>query len=138
MEDELQKLPGVRDAVSGYQGGRTVNPTYEQVCEGTTGHAETVRVTFDPAQVTYEGLLKWYFDRYGAAPRGRRADAESQYRAAVFAADEAQLARIERYVAARYEGREGEVATQIALGGPFHEAEEHHQNYEAKHRARRR
>ena len=78
-------------------------------------------------------LLKWYFDRYGAAPTGRRADLESQYRGAVFAADQAQLEELNAYVAARYEGRE--IGIQIALGGPFYEAEEHHQNYYAKHRS---
>jgi methionine-S-sulfoxide reductase len=136
VEAELQRLPGVLDAVSGYQGGHTLDPTYEKVCEGGTGHAETVRVKFDDARVTYGQLLKGYFDRYGADPGGRRGDPGSQYRGAVFAADEAQLAEAKAYVARRFEGRE--VGTEIELGGPFHEAEERHQNYEEKQKKRRR
>jgi peptide methionine sulfoxide reductase msrA/msrB len=127
VEHELAKLPGVEDAVSGYQGGHTVNPTYEDVCAGDTGHAETVRVTFDPAKISYRELLKWYFDRFGA----RGSDRKSQYRGAIFAANEQQLAEARAYAAERFAGEE--IGTQIAPGGPFYEAEEHHQNYCAKH-----
>ena len=134
VEAELQRVPGVLDAVSGYQGGHTTDPTYEKVCEGSTGHAETVRVKFDDERVTYGQLLKWYFDRYGADPGGRRLDRQSQYRAAVFGADEAQLAEAKAYLAERYEGRE--VGTEVKLGGTFHQAEEHHQDHEEKRKAR--
>ncbi len=68
VEDQLQKIPGVIDAASGYQGGHTVDPTYHSVCGGKTGHAETVRVTFDPSRVTYAQLLEWFFNRYGVSP----------------------------------------------------------------------
>lgn len=128
VEDALAKLPGVEDAVSGYQGGSTVNPTYESVCAGDTGHAETVRVTFDPDRITYSELLRWYFDHFGA----RETDRKSQYRGAIFAADEEQLALATSYAAERYAGRE--MGTQIALAGPFYEAEARHQDYYAKHR----
>jgi methionine-S-sulfoxide reductase len=134
VEAEMQEIPGVLDAVSGYQGGRSADPTYEKVCEGGTGHAETVRVTFDGTEVTYAQLLEWYFDRYGADPGGRRGDRESQYRGAVFAEDEGQLAEAKAYVAERFAGRE--VGTEIKLGGPFHRAEERHQDYEAKRKRR--
>lgn len=135
VEDQLQKIPGVVDAVSGYQGGRTAHPTYETVCDGKTGHAETVRVTFDPSRVTYPELLAWYFNRYGASQtNGARPDHENQYRSAVFAADDAQLAQAKAFIEKRFEGRE--IATQVTIGGPFYEAEEHHQNYHAKHRRR--
>lgn len=132
VEDELQKVPGVIDAVSGYQGGRTENPTYETVCDGGTGHAETVRVTFDPARVTYAALLEWYFVRYGATAAQRTPpDQESQYRAAVFAADDTQLAEARAFITGRFGDRA--IGTQVAKGGRFYEAEEHHQNYHAKH-----
>lgn len=131
VEDQLQKIPGVIDAVSGYQGGRTVDPTYHTVCGGKTGHAETVRVTFDPSRVTYAQLLEWFFNRYGAAPtNGARLDTESQYRKAVFAVDDAQFVQAKAFLEKRLEGRE--IATQVTMGGTFYEAEEHHQNYHAK------
>ncbi len=132
VEDQLQKVPGVLDAVSGYQGGRTENPTYEAVCDGKTGHAETVRVTFDPSRINYPQLLEWFFNRYGAPPtNGARSDTESQYRSAVFAANDPQLAQAKAFLAKRFEDRE--IATQVTKGGPFYEAEEHHQNYHSKH-----
>jgi methionine-S-sulfoxide reductase len=128
VEAALAELPGVEDAVSGYQGGHTVNPSYEDVCGGDTGHAETVRVTFDPSKISYRELLKWYFDHFGA----RGTDRKSQYRGAIFAADEAQLAEATAYATERY--ARAEMGTQIVLAGRFYEAEERHQNYYAKHR----
>lgn len=133
VEDQLQKLPGVIDAVSGYQGGRTENPTYETVCDGGTGHAETVRVTFDPSVVSYRDLLAWFFGRYGAPQtNGAAPNHESQYRSAVFAADDAQLEQLHGFIAERFEGRK--IGTQMTAAGPFYVAEERHQNYYAKHR----
>lgn len=123
----------MRDAVSGYQGGHTVNPTYEQVCAGQTGHAETVRVTFDESKISYQQLLKWFYDYFGPSPR--QSDLDSQYRAAIFAADAEQLAAAKAYAAERYADRE--MGTQIRLGGPFYEAEDYHQDYNAKQRAAR-
>lgn len=133
VEDAVAKLPGVRDAVSGYQGGHSVDPTYEAVCAGNTGHAETVRITFEPSQITYRQLLKWYFDRFGPSPSDT--DPEGQYRGAIFASDEEQLAEANAYAGERYAGRE--MGTQIRLGGPFYEAEEYHQDYVARQRAGR-
>jgi len=137
VEDRFQKTPGVIDAASGYQGGEADDPTYKAVCAGGTGHAEAVRVIFDPARVSYRELLEVFFDLHDPTQRDRQGpDVGSQYRSAIFAADDAQLAEAKQFVAAlEQSGRFGKrpIVTQIAPAGPFHEAEERHQNYNAKH-----
>jgi peptide methionine sulfoxide reductase msrA/msrB len=140
VEDRFQQVPGVIDAVSGYQGGKTKNPTYEEVCAKGTGHAEVVRVTFDPARVAYADLLKWFFKFHDPTQLNRQGpDVGDQYRSAIFATDEAQLAAARKFIAEqqkseRYKGRK--VVTQVAPladAGPFYPAEEYHQDYHAKH-----
>ena len=137
VEDRFQNVPGVIDAVSGYMGGTTLNPTYKQVCSGTTGHAETVRVTYDPNRVSCRQLLEWFFKFHDPTQLDRQGpDVGSQYRSAVFAADKEQLERARAYVeelqkSERFRGRK--IVTQVKLAGPFYEAEEYHQDYHAKH-----
>lgn len=137
IEDRFQQVPGVADAVSGYQGGKAVNPTYKQVCSGRTGHAETVRVTFDPAQVTYRRLLEWFFKFHDPTQLNRQGpDVGSQYRSAIFAADDEQLKEAKAFIeeqAAKDRFRGKRIATTIEPAGPFYEAEEYHQDYHAKH-----
>lgn len=137
VEDRFQQVPGVIDAVSGYQGGHTQDPTYKQVCSGTTGHAETVRVRYDPRRVSYRDLLEQFFKLHDPTQRNRQGpDVGTQYRSAIFAADEEQMKQARKYVeelheAKRFDGRP--IATQIDKAGPFYEAEEYHQDYHAKH-----
>lgn len=140
VEDHLQQVPGVIDAVSGYMGGRVDNPTYKQVCTTDTGHAETVRVVYDPARVSYRDLLGWFFKIHDPTQLNRQGpDYGTQYRSAIFAADEEQLREARAFVeeqgtADRFKGRK--IVTQIvpaAEAGKFYEAEEYHQDYHAKH-----
>jgi len=137
VEDRFQQTPGVIDGASGYMGGSTENPTYREVCSGSTGHAETVRVIFDPRQVSYDDLLALFFEMHDPTQRDRQGpDVGSQYRSAIFTTSDDQLARaraaIERLEAeGRFGGRP--IVTQIQPAGVFYEAEEYHQDYNARH-----
>jgi peptide methionine sulfoxide reductase msrA/msrB len=138
VEDRFQQVPGVIDAVSGYMGGRTKNPTYKEVCSDTTGHAETVKVVFDPARVSYNELLTWFFKLHDPTQVNRQGpDIGESYRSAVFAADAAQLEQAKKFVeeqsrTERFKVRK--IATQLVPPGPeFYEAEEYHQDYHLKH-----
>lgn len=137
VEDGFQRLAGVVDAVSGYQGGHTENPRYEDVCGGMTGHAETVRVTFDPTRVTYLELLNHFFKSSKPTLFTLGGQGISQYRAAIFTTDDTQRAQIEAFIAAQQPSGLSATPT-VAIGvspaGTFYEAEEHHQNYYSKHR----
>lgn len=137
IEDRFQQVPGVIDAVSGYQGGHVTNPDYKQVCNGSSGHAETVRVTFDPELVSYPKLLDWFFTFHNPTEKNRQGpDIGSQYRSAIFAADDKQLDAAKAFIqeqrgSARFRGHK--IATVIERAGQFFEAEEYHQDYHAKH-----
>jgi len=137
IEDKFQQVPGVLDAVSGYQGGTAPDPTYRQVCGGDTGHAETVRVTFDPSRVSYRELLDWFFKFHDPTQKNRQGpDVGSQYRSAIFAVDEEQLTQAKAFISEqassdRFGGRA--IATGVEPAGKFYEAEEYHQDYNAKH-----
>jgi peptide methionine sulfoxide reductase msrA/msrB len=138
VEDVLQQIPGVLAAHSGYMGGSKEAPTYKQVCTGTTGHAETVEVVFDPARVSYRKLLEFFFLNHDPTTLNRQGpDVGDQYRSAVFAADEAQRTEAQAYVAElaktpRFDKRK--IVTQIVAPGPrFWVAEEYHQDYHLKH-----
>jgi peptide methionine sulfoxide reductase msrA/msrB len=138
VEDVFEQIDGVIDAASGYMGGTVDHPTYAQVCEGTTGHAETVRVVFDPARVGYEQLLKVFFDNHDPTQLDRQGpDHGTNYRSAVFAANADQKKTAEKYVQTlsgtpRFQGRK--IVTQIVSPGPkFWAAEEYHQDYHRKH-----
>src|SRR5262245_50102004 len=138
VEDVFQQIPGVLDAVSGYMGGTSSKPSYKEVCGDATGHAETVKVVFDPSRVTYLELLKFFFANHDATTPNRQGpDYGSQYRSAVFASDAAQLEAARKFVAElgqapKYAGRK--IVTEIVAPGPtFWPAEEYHQDYHAKH-----
>ena len=137
VEDRFQQVAGVIDAVSGYMGGKTPDPSYKQVCSGATGHAETVRVTFDPAQTTYEKLLERFFKFHDPTQLNRQGpDVGSQYRSAIYAADDQQQKQASQYIdelqkTDRFSDRK--IVTQVESAGPFCEAEEYHQDYHAKH-----
>jgi len=137
IEDRFQKVPGVIDAVSGYMGGATPDPTYKQVCSGQTNHAETVRILYDPRRVSYRQLLEWFFKFHDPTQLNRQGpDVGTQYRSAIFADNKEQLEQGRAYVtelenSERFRGRK--IVTQIEPAGTFHEAEAHHQDYYAKH-----
>lgn len=137
IEDRFQQVPGVIDAASGYQGGTTTRPTYEQVCSGATGHAETVRVTFDPKRVTYRELLERFFRFHDPTQLNRQGpDWGPQYRSAIFAANDEQLKLAKAYIAElsrsdRFRGRK--IVTTVQPAGPFYEAEAYHQDYHVRH-----
>jgi peptide-methionine (S)-S-oxide reductase len=99
VEARFREVPGVIDAVSGYMGGHTSNPTYRQVCAGDTGHAETVQLTFDDTEVSFETLLDVFFDMHNPTTRNRQGpDVGTQYRSAVFWHDAEQKEATERRI----------------------------------------
>lgn len=131
------KLPGVYATAVGYAGGATPNPTYREVCTGRTGHAEVVRVVFDPAKVSYADLLKVFWESHDPTQGMRQGnDVGTQYRSAVYTQGEAQRrlaeASREAYQAALAARGGGEITTEIRAAPPFYYAEEYHQQYLAK------
>jgi peptide-methionine (S)-S-oxide reductase len=139
VEQRFSEVPGVLSSEVGYTGGTTAHPTYEQVCSHTTGHAEAVRLEYDPEQVTYEHLLEVFFAMHDPTTPDRQGpDVGSQYRSAVFFHDLAQE-RAARDAVARLaaEGRYTDpIVTEIAPAPEFWRAEEYHQRY-LKRRGRR-
>jgi peptide-methionine (S)-S-oxide reductase len=133
-EKTFWQVPGVYTTAVGYEGGFTPNPTYEEVCTGQTGHAETVRVVFDPAQVSYEQLLKVFWESHDPTQGMRQGnDIGTQYRSVIFCHGQEQRAAAERS-AAEYgkklaEHGYGQITTQIVAAGEFYFAEEYHQQY---------
>ena len=136
VEHLLSQVPGVIDAVSGYTGGEVPNPSYEQVCTGSTGHAEAVRVTFDPDRVSYEQLTRLFFEIHDPTQLDRQGpDVGSQYRSAVFYLDEKQRRTAEKLIV-ELRANGYEVVTQLTAAAEFYPAEDYHQDYLAKHPSR--
>lgn len=128
------KIPGVVSTSVGYAGGYTLNPTYEEVCSGRTGHAEVVRVVFDPGRVSYDTLLKAFWERHDPTQGLRQGnDIGSQYRSVIFCTDETQLAAAQASRARYQEGlaaaRLGAITTEICPAPVFFYAEDYHQQY---------
>ncbi|MFC6989567.1 peptide-methionine (S)-S-oxide reductase MsrA [Haloplanus sp. GCM10025708] len=129
-EAAMKELEGVRSVTAGYAGGETEDPTYREVCSGTTGHAEVVQVAFDPEEITYEELLEVFFATHDPTQLNRQGpDVGSQYRSVVLYHDEEQKRQTEAYVEALESEYEDEVVTEIAELETFYPAEEHHQDY---------
>ena len=130
IEAVFERLDGVRSVVSGYAGGRVAHPTYEQVCSGTTGHAEVARITFDPAVVSYEDLLALFWKAHDPTTMNRQgADVGEQYRSVIFYHDEKQRAAAEesrRNAASQFSTP---IVTKIEPLREFYEAEDYHQDY---------
>ncbi len=130
IEAAYKQIDGVQAAVSGYMGGTVANPTYEQICEGTTGHAEVVQVVYDPKKITTEKLLSWFFDLHDPTTLNRQgADVGTQYRSAVFYHTDAQKVVAEASKKALGEKLEDPVVTEITKAGTFYPAEKYHQDY---------
>ncbi len=128
------RTPGVYSTAVGYAGGHTPNPTYEEVCSGLTGHTEAVLVVYDPDRVSYETLLKVFWENHDPTQGLRQGnDVGSQYRSAVYTADGEQdaVARASReaFQKALHGAGHGEITTEIASAGPFYYAEDYHQQY---------
>ena len=132
VEELFRNTKGVTAATSGYAGGTTENPTYEEVCRHSTGHAEVVEVEFDPAQVSYEQLLDIFWSNHDPTTRDRQGpDIGSQYRSVVFYhSPEQKAAAEESKNALTKSGRfKREIVTQIEPASKFFRAEEYHQGY---------
>ncbi|HEY2630361.1 MAG TPA: peptide-methionine (S)-S-oxide reductase MsrA [Usitatibacter sp.] len=139
MEPPFDNTPGVEATISGYTGGRTVNPTYEEVSSGSTGHAESVEVVYDPKVVTYEKLLDVYWHNVDPTVKDRQfCDTGTQYRTAIFYTDEAQRKAAEGSKLALDKAKpfKEPIVTQIVMAGAFYPAEEYHQDYYKKNPVR--
>ncbi|MBN8919401.1 MAG: peptide-methionine (S)-S-oxide reductase MsrA [Rhizobiales bacterium] len=133
VESDFDKVKGVVSTTSGYTGGHVANPTYQQVSAGGTGHAEAVKVVYDPAQVSYAELLRVFWRTIDPLAKDRQfCDAGDQYRTAIFVAnaDERRAAEATKAEVAKRFGQP--VATQIVDAGTFYPAEDYHQDYYLK------
>ena len=137
MEPPFDKLDGVVSTTSGYTGGRTLNPTYEQVSTGKTGHTEAVEVLYDPRKVTYSQLLDVFWRNIDPLTANAQfCDTGSQYRAGIFAHDETQRRLAEETKRAVAERLGKPVVTEIAAAARFWPAEDYHQDYDKKNPVR--
>ena len=136
-ERKFWQTDGVYSTAAGYAGGHTPNPTYDEVCSGRTGHTEAVQVVFDPAKVTYEQLLKLFWEAHDPTQGFRQGnDRGTQYRSAVYATTPEQRDAAQRsrgaYAEVLQRSGYGDITTEIADAGPFYYAEDYHQQYLAK------
>ena len=128
------QIPGVYSTSVGYAGGHTPNPTYEETCSGMTGHAEVVQVVYDPAKVTYEALLKAFWENHDPTQGMRQGnDVGTQYRSAIYTTTDAQLrtaqASRDAFAPVVRQAKLGEITTEIAPAGTYYFAEDYHQQY---------
>lgn len=137
VEEAFDKVDGVLTTTSGYIGGHTVRPTYEQVSSGGTGHTEAVEITYDPSRVSYESLLQTFWHNVDPLDAGGQfCDRGSQYRSGIFyhSAEQKQQAEASKVRVATQLGKP--VATEIVPAGPFYAAEAYHQGYHEKNPVR--
>ncbi len=137
LEAVFEELRGVKEVVSGYSGGTVPDPTYEQVCTGTTGHAEVVGVTFDPAVVSFREVLEVYFSVHDPTTLNRQgADVGTQYRSAIFYHSPEQKRVAEEVIAELEEAGvwEDAIVTEVTPSGAFYDAEGYHQEYFRRNR----
>jgi len=135
VEAAFERVRGVEATVSGYAGGHTEDPTYQQVCAGTTGHAEVVQVAYDPDAISYEELLEVFFTIHDPTTEDRQGpDVGSQYRSAVYYHDEEQRQALEEYIEhLEATGEYDAVVTEVAPLDTFYRAEAKHQDYYETH-----
>jgi peptide-methionine (S)-S-oxide reductase len=130
LEAVFEKVKGVEDVVSGYAGGKVDKPTYKQICGGDTGHAEVVRITYDPGTVSLEDLLEIFWQAHDPTTLNRQgADAGTQYRSVLFYRNEKEKAVMEASKAAAKKDFAEPIVTEIAPLPVFYEAEDYHQDY---------
>jgi len=129
-EAVFAEIPGVLAVTSGYMGGHVAKPTYEQICEGDTGHAEVTRIVYDPAKAPLGKLLDTFWKAHDPTTLNRQgADVGTQYRSAIFYETEAQREAAEKSKAAAQASLPQPIVTEIAKAGPFYPAEQYHQEY---------
>jgi peptide-methionine (S)-S-oxide reductase len=130
IEAVFEQLEGVKSVTSGYAGGHTQNPTYEEVCTGATGHAEVAQIEFDPDKVSYERLLEVFWEAHDPTTLNRQgADAGTQYRSAIFYHSEAQKLAAEKSLKAAQAHFTSRIVTEIVPLTKFYKAENYHQDY---------
>jgi peptide-methionine (S)-S-oxide reductase len=130
VEAAFRELDGVVDTAVGYEGGHVDNPTYEQVCTGTTGHVEVTQVTFDPSTIGYEDLVSKYFEIHDPTQLNRQGpDVGWQYRSVVFAHSDEQAEIARRVIERTQERFRDPIVTEIESAAPFWRAEDYHQCY---------
>jgi peptide-methionine (S)-S-oxide reductase len=133
VEAVFETEPGVSSVLSGYAGGEKSDPTYEEVCRGTTGHAEVIQITFDPAVVSIETLLNLFWDAHDPTTLNRQgADRGTQYRSIILYEDGAQRTAAEKSKAAAQAKFDDPIVTEIVPMSRFYEAEKYHQDYFSK------
>ena len=132
VEEEFRRVEGVTATAVGYSGGATDSPTYEEVCTGTTGHAEIVQVDYDPARASYEKLLELFWDSHDpTTPNRQGPDVGTQYRSAIFyhSVDQQSAAEASKRMQEQSGRFNSPIVTEIEPAGPFQRAEEYHQRY---------
>lgn len=130
VEAAYNQIEGVYSAISGYMGGKNENPTYEQICTGSTGHAEVVRVVFDPVKIEFEKVLAWFWDLHDPTQLNRQGnDIGTQYRSAIFFENEDQRSVAELSKQAAQENFDRPIVTEIVPAQVFYPAEKYHQEY---------
>ncbi len=133
VQTYFDQVPGVTSTVVGYTGGHTENPTYEQVCTHTTGHAEAIEIVFDPEKVTYETLVRQFFRMHDPTQMNRQGpDIGDSYRSAIFYFDNEQKQTAERVMHDCQSDFDNPIVTQVTPVGPFYPAEEYHQKFTEK------
>ncbi|CAM3928089.1 peptide-methionine (S)-S-oxide reductase MsrA [Flavobacterium cucumis] len=126
------EVKGVEKVVSGYIGGKTINPTYKEICTGETGHAEAIQITFNPNEVAYEDLLEIFFGTHDPTTLNRQgADVGTQYRSEIFYHSEAQKTKADNYIQLLEKEKlyEKKIVTKVSSATVFYPAEDYHQNY---------
>ena len=138
VQSAFEKLKGVKETTVGYMGGTTTNPTYEQVCSNTTGHAEVVIIKYDPKIISYHELLKTFFKIHDPTQKNRQGpDIGSQYRSVIFYYNEEQKTIAQNMIkeldsSGQYKK---EITTELTKASPFYKAEEYHQHYLKKNKS---
>jgi peptide-methionine (S)-S-oxide reductase len=131
-EAKFQQLKGVKKVVSGFSGGTVANPTYKEVCTGTTGHAEACNIIYDPAQITYDELLQAFFVAHDPTQLNRQGnDVGTQYRSAIFYHNAAQKQKADYYISKLNAAKayKSKIVTQVTPYKAFYKAEDYHQDY---------
>jgi peptide-methionine (S)-S-oxide reductase len=130
VEAVFENLDGVHSVTSGYMGGKTKNPTYREICTGTTGHAEVTQIQFEPTVISFDTLLAWLWRSHNPTTLNRQgADSGTQYRSAVFYHSDAQRVTAEASKTAAQAGFEEPIVTEITAASTFYVAEDYHQDY---------
>ncbi len=134
-EAVFKMLRGVKSTMPGYAGGTKANPTYEEVCDGNTGHAEVLKVEYDPKAIPLETLLTVFFEMHDPTSLNRQgADTGTQYRSIILYTDKSQLPAIEKSMKEAQKDRDGKIVTEVKKLDAFYDAEDYHRDYFAHNR----